>query len=62
MKRLKSTDALSAEAFLEAHPPAHLSIRVLYKCSRCGNRVEMSIPTSAVLCTRCGTRMRPAHA
>ena len=59
MRRLKEGDGLTAAAFLELHPPAHLSIRVTYRCRKCGQTAELHIPTSAVICTRCGTRMRP---
>lgn len=59
MKRLKPADALSAPEFLGRNPPAHLSIQVTYKCGRCGNWVELHIPSTAVICVKCGTRMRP---
>lgn len=59
MKRLKDNDALSAPEFLGRNPPAHETIRVTYRCGRCGRKVETGIRTDAVSCTKCGTRMRP---
>lgn len=59
MKRLKPTDTLSAPEFLGRNPPAYLTIKVLYRCRRCGNRVETHIPTSAVASVKCGSRMKP---
>jgi hypothetical protein len=51
------TDPLDAADFLAANPPAHERIRVLYKC-RCGNKLELHISAEAVVCIRCGSRMR----
>ena len=59
MKRLKDDDALSAPDFLGRNPPAHLSIRVTYRCRGCGNTVETGIRVDVVSCVRCGSRMRP---
>lgn len=55
---LSDTDALTAAEFLKRSPPAHERIRVTYRC-RCGNRIELHIQTEAVVCVRCGSRMRP---
>lgn len=53
-------DSLTAADFLTRNPPAHLSLRLLYRCGRCGYRVEAHLQAEAVACIRCGTRMRPA--
>jgi len=58
MKRLNETDGLTAADFLERNPPAHERIRITYRC-RCGKRVELHIQAEAVLCVRCGSRMKP---
>lgn len=52
------TDGLSADDFLKRNPPAHETIKVLYRC-RCRNTAELHIQVEAVVCVRCGSRMRP---
>lgn len=52
------TDDLSADDFLRHNPPAHETILVLYRC-RCRNTVELHIQVEAVVCVKCGNRMRP---
>ena len=60
MKRLKPSDTLSAPEFLGRNPPAHLTIRVTYRCRKCGQTAEVGIQVEAVQCVKCGPRMRPA--
>lgn len=59
MRRLKEGDALSAPEFLGRNPPAHLSIRITYRCRKCGQSAEVGIQVEAVQCVKCGSRMRP---
>lgn len=51
-------DTLGAADFLKRNPPAHEALLVLYRC-RCGNKLELHLQAEAVVCVRCGCRMRP---
>lgn len=52
------TNNLSATDPLKRDPPIPKTIKVLYHC-RCRNTVELYIQAEAVLCVKCGTRMKP---
>lgn len=52
------TDSPSATDPLKRDPPIPKTITVLYRC-RCQNTVELYIQAEAVLCVKCGIRMRP---
>lgn len=70
---ITDADALDAADFLAANQSAHASLDsaesaanytrgvisgITYKC-RCGNRLELHIRAEAVVCVRCGSKMRP---
>lgn len=55
---IRDADTLDAADFLVANRPAHERIRIPYRC-RCGNKLELHIQAEAVVCVRCGNRMRP---
>lgn len=52
------TDSPSATDSLKRDPPIPETIKVLYHC-RCRNTVELHIQAEAVLCVKCGIRMKP---
>lgn len=53
-------DRLASTNFVECDLPSHMDIRVLYRCRcRCQNTVELHIQAEAVLCVKCGIKMRP---
>ncbi len=52
------TNSLSATDPLKRDPPIPETIKVLYHC-RCQNTVELYIQAEAVLCVKCGIRMKP---
>lgn len=57
---IRDADTLDAAGFLKANPPAHETLKVSYRC-RCGNRLELHIRAEAVVCVRCGCRMKAHH-
>lgn len=58
LEPIRESDALDAPTFLARYPPAHLSLRLSYRCTRCGRRLETLLPDGPVLCPRCGERMK----